>query len=105
MWLGVAIGLLVIAPAFYPKAFKDPSHIMMVGGGALVLSLWNFLRWWSTRRRMNEEVLREEMREAYQLRMNPPKESEEPKPILHPEFSFEDPPKLPPPSPPNGTHK
>ncbi len=103
LWLGVALTALVIGPMIFPRMLEDWLRAKMLGGGATLLAIWNFVKWWSLWQRGRERALRDEMEEAYRQRVNPPVK-EVKKPILNPEFNFgEENYRLPPPPPPNGT--
>lgn len=104
LWLGIAILALVIVPIFFPKMMAD-SRPLFIGIGAGMLSLWNFVRLWSIRSAIKERRIRQQMEEEYRKRTNPSDDPNKPKPILNPEFQFDDSPstKIPPPPPPKGT--
>ena len=104
LWLGIALFALVVTPIFFPRFMAD-SRPMFIGVGAGLLALWNLVRWWSVRSAIKNRHVRQLMEEEYRNRINPSDDPNKPKPILNPEFQFEDTPavKIPPPPPPNGT--
>jgi hypothetical protein len=93
LWFGVAVAVFVFG-----------SRLPYLGYGAAMLAMWNLVKWWHVRQYFKRRELEEGMREAYRRRTNPPRE-EGPKPVLRPEFQFdeEERHKIPPPPPPNGT--
>jgi hypothetical protein len=104
LWLGVALFALVFGPLVYPKEFGDSSKFQFLGLGAVLLAIWNFAKWWYMRQNVRLRAFRQEMEEAYRRRTNPLTKEKEEKPVLHPEFQFEESRhKLPPPPPPNGS--
>jgi hypothetical protein len=103
LWLGVTLIVFVFGPLFYPKMFQDTSRLNFLGFGAGMLTIWNFVKWWSIRQRFRHLDYRKELEEAYRRRINPTSEESE-KPVINPEFQFEESrTRIPPPPPPNGT--
>jgi hypothetical protein len=104
LWGGVTLTVFVIGPALYPKMFGDDSRFQFVGIGAGLLTLWNFVKWWSIRQRSKAREY-ENSYEVTPLR-GPRLGEEREKPVINPEFNFEDDgtgaPRVPPPPPPNG---
>ena len=91
-WGGLALFLLVIGPLFMPDQVPDKGRGSMIGVGTAVLAVWNLVRWWSMR---SERRLRAREAAAYQERRNPKPASNEPKPVVLPEFQFDEAPKPP----------
>lgn len=87
LWSAVAIAMLGLAPFFFPNMAGDPSRTLFMGLGASLLAVWNFVRWWSMRANLKHQQLVEE---ASKQRTNLQGRSTAPKPILNPEFQFED---------------
>jgi hypothetical protein len=96
LWAAVAATFLLIGPIFLPEQLPLNWKNQMLGYGAAALTVWNLVRWWGMRAAAKSRRLQEEMAEEYRRRTNPP---EKEKPVLHPEFKFDD--DTPP--PPNGT--
>lgn len=103
LWLGVVLTVFVVGPIVYPKMFRDSSQIRFLGFGAGLLAMWNGIKWWSLRQRARSRIYEKELTAAYQMRSGR-HEVEPEKPVINPDFLFEDKPvRLPPPPPPNGT--
>ncbi|MCE9530276.1 MAG: hypothetical protein K8T89_03950 [Planctomycetes bacterium] len=103
LWFAVSLSALVIVPIFKPKLFIDSSRLMFLGIGAGMLSLWNLGRWWNNRQLLKRMEYRDKLEAAYRLRTNPKPDPSQTKPVLLPEFQFDDSPAAPPPTSPNGT--
>jgi hypothetical protein len=96
LWFGVAVTVLLIGPIASPETFKD---LRFVGLGAALLAVWNFVKWWGLRQYERSRAYSREMEEAYRRRINPPEEKKA-RPIVRPEFQFDDdaPTRIPPPN-------
>ncbi len=103
LWSSVALFVFVIGPEFRPKMFEKNAPTPWLGAGLVMLAVWNFVKWWNIRQALRHMDFRKELEESYRRRTNPTKEESE-KPIIHPEFQFEESrTRIPPPPPPNGT--
>jgi hypothetical protein len=99
LWAGVAVTFLVILPVFAPNALPQNFRNQLLGlekgqllgYGAAALAVWNLVRWWSVRAAARTRRMEEEMEREYRQRTSSPERSDQPKPILHPEFNFDDP--------------
>jgi hypothetical protein len=88
VWLIVGVGILVIGPYFAPNTFKGNQREIFIGSGALVLSMWNLMRWWMNR---SLQKSRQRMEEEYRERAGE-RAAKDPPPVVNPEFKFDDPP-------------
>jgi hypothetical protein len=103
LWLGVTLTAFVIGPIAYPKIFENNSRMTFIGAGAGLLTLWNFVKWWTLRMRAKSTAYENQL-EVTPLR-GPRLPDEREKPVINPEFRFDDDGKttrVPPPPPPNG---
>jgi type VI protein secretion system component VasK len=90
VWLGTALWIFVADPPTIRERFGEQTAL--VGAIALMLAVWNVVRWWgyeSERRRRQAEAEEERRREREHRRREP---EEEP----NPDFQFNDPPERPP---------
>jgi hypothetical protein len=96
-WAAIALFMLVLGPLFAPDMVPDKGRGTWLGYGALLFVVWNFIRVWSLRS-YQRDLRKREL--TYREQRNPKPASNEPKPILHPEFQFDD--AARPPTPPKG---
>ena len=87
IWGGLALYLLVFGPLFLPEKVLDKGRGSMLGFAAALLAVWNFVRVWSIR--ADRKYLRSRAA-AYRELKNPKPASDQPKPVLHPEFQFDE---------------
>lgn len=99
-WAGLALFMLVLGPLFAPEMVPDKGRGAMLGYGALLFVVWNFIRFWTVRSYRREQ---QRQAETYRQSRSPKPASNEPKPVLHPEFQFDDPSK--PATPKTGSHE
>lgn len=87
LWGSLALFILVIGPLFAPDMVPGQGRGQTIGFAAAMLAAWNFIRYWSAR-----SARRSRQMEAatYSKLRNPKPASNEPKPVLHPEFQFDD---------------
>ncbi len=86
IWIGVALFMFILGPIFAPEAMPEKSRAEMMGMGAIILALWNFVRLWSTRS-ANRPI---PVSALYQKKMIDTKSDSKDKPIVCPDFAFED---------------
>jgi len=102
LWTSVALVAVVLGPAFFPRMFGDGSQFKFIAIGAGLLAVWNLVKWWSIRQRDRTRHYRHQLDVDYRRRAGRPDE-DEPKPVVNPEFDFDNTrPRNPPPPPPNG---
>jgi hypothetical protein len=85
-WASIALYMLVLGPLFTPDMVPDKGRGSTLGFAAALLAIWNLVRFWSMRSARRERVQRASYRET----RNPKPASNEPKPVLHPEFQFDE---------------
>ena len=88
IWIGVGLTFLIFGPMFAPNSFKGTQHEMYMGFIALLLAIWNLMRWWMT---FSARRTRQRMEDNYRERLGPTAEKDPP-PIVNPEFKFDEPP-------------
>ena len=86
-WGVLALFMLVIGPLFAPDLLPDKGRGSWLGFGACVMTVWNFIRFWSIRSYRREHRMQAM---TYRQTRNPQPATSEPKPILHPEFKFDE---------------
>ncbi len=87
-WGCLALFMLVIGPLFLPDMVPDKGRGSTLGFGAALLAVWNLVRFWSLRSARKWHRMQAA---AYREQKNPKPASNEPKPVLHPEFQFDEP--------------
>jgi hypothetical protein len=87
-WAAIALFMLVLGPLFAPDMVPDKGRGAWLGYGAILFVVWNFIRFWSARSYQRDQRMRAT---TYREQRNPKPASNEPKPVLHPEFQFDDP--------------
>jgi hypothetical protein len=88
LWTAVAVTFLLIGPLFLPNHLPANFKNQMIGYGAAALAVWNLVRWWGNRAYRKSLEMEERMAEEYRRRALPTETKE--KPVLHPEFNFDD---------------
>jgi hypothetical protein len=89
LWAGMALVILVIGPYFAPKLLpQSVKNNPLIGYLAAAFALWKLARWWSVRSYVKQHQQLELMEEAYRLRTDP-LAPENTKPVVLPEFKFD----------------
>lgn len=87
-WGSIALYLFVIGPLFAPDMMPAKGKSELLAMAAVALALWNLVRFASGRSARRSREL-ESL--SYQQTRNPRPASDQPKPIVNPEFQFDDP--------------
>jgi len=103
LWASMAVMILIVGPFFMPQLLPETvKERPFLGYGCALLAAWNLVRWWNVRSYQKQRRLQASMEEAYHRRTHPTEPVDNTKPVLHPEFQFDDEARRnPPAAPPN----
>ena len=91
LWASSAAMFLIIGPYLMPErvpdAMKDKPVLGLFCG---VMAMWNLVRFWNARSLHRERQAQAAIEEDYIRRTNPTESADNTKPIVHPEFKFDD---------------